>query len=197
MLVLSVAPGPSDFAVVARSIASGFGHALLMIGGIVAADVLFIVLAVYGLAAVAEAMGTLFTLLQYLGGGYLIWLGASALRAQPADVGAKDARKHARFSSFIGGLLITLGDPKAILFYMGLLPAFVDLASITIRDTLLIMSIATGVIVSVKTGYAFAAHRSKHLFANLSLRRRLNVAAGAVLIVTGLFVLLRNWQASA
>jgi threonine/homoserine/homoserine lactone efflux protein len=193
MLVLSMAPGPSDFAVIARSIASGFGHGLLMIGGIVAADFLFILLAVYSLAAVAEAMGTLFTLLQYFGGAYLLWLGASAVRAHPKYEDVEDAPAHSRFSSFIGGLLITLGDPKAILFYMGLFPAFVDLADIAISDTVIIMSIATGVIVSVKASFAFAADRARRLFENARLKRRLDIAAGVVLISTGLFVLARNW----
>ncbi|WP_437938126.1 LysE family transporter [Sorangium sp. So ce341] len=57
MLVLAIVPGPSDIAVVARSVASGFTSALFMIVGIVAADLVFIVLAVYSLTAIAELMG--------------------------------------------------------------------------------------------------------------------------------------------
>jgi threonine/homoserine/homoserine lactone efflux protein len=81
---------------------------------------------------------------------------------------------HVRFSSFVSGLLIALGDPKAILFYMGLLPAFMDLSNVTIVDTVFIMTAATGVIVSVMASYAYRAGSAERLF-----------------------VLARNWQGRA
>ena len=89
----------------------------------------------------------------------------------------------------MAGLTLTLGDPKAILFYMGLFTAFVDLAHISITDTLTIMLIAILLVGGVKTSYAYLAHRAKRLFANVRLRRRLDRLAGGILIVTGLFIL--------
>lgn len=197
MLVLAVVPGPSDLAVVARSIASGFAQALIMVGGIVAADILFIALAIYSLAEVAESLGAWFLGVKYVCGAYLIWLGVTALKARSASadlafIQTSKADKSSGFSSFLGGLLITLGDPKAILFYMGLFPAFVDLAQVSIRDTLVIMLIATGVVGGVKTGYAYLADRAKHLFTNPRLRQTLDAVAGMILICTGLFLIVKE-----
>ncbi|MDX1432689.1 MAG: LysE family translocator [Gammaproteobacteria bacterium] len=191
MLVISVAPGPSDFAVVARSVAAGFAQALFMIAGIVVADFLFIVLAVYSLSEVAEWMGGMFVWVKYVCGAYLIWLGIGSMRAAPqgAAPAAGSAYASAR-SSFLGGLLITLGDPKAILFYMGLFPAFVDLADLALSDTVVIMIIATAVICGVKGTYAWLADRAKRLFEQDGVRRKLDIAAGCVLAGTGVFLLL-------
>ncbi len=192
MLVLAVVPGPSDIAVVTRSAASGFTSALFMVGGIVAADLVFIVLAIYSLTAAAEAMGSLFVLAKYACAAYLIWLGAGLWRARPDVAIAGPAARAARFSAFVGGFFITLADPKAILFYMGLFPAFLDLSRVSLADTAILMSIATGVVGGVKLGYAYAAERATSFFENSTARRRLNMAAGTVMLGTGVYVLFRG-----
>lgn len=189
MLVLSVAPGPSDFAVVARSISAGFAQALFMIAGIVIADFLFIALAVLSLAGVAESLGNLFVLVKYACGAYLIWLGAGSFRHSSTSAGLPEIREESGYTSFLSGLLITLGDPKAILFYLGLFPAFVDLPNITVVDTVVIMVIATVVVGGVKTSYAYLADRAKLLLENSSLRKGMDMAAGSVLIGVGVFLL--------
>lgn len=159
-----------------------------MVGGIVVADVLFILLAVYGLTALASYTA-MFTLVKYACGTYLIFLGLSAFRPQKVGDTSKP-KKVMGTSSFFAGLLITLGDPKAILFYMDLLPAFVDLSRVTLADTTLIMLAAVTVVGGVKTVYAYLAKRAKRLFENDAVRRRLERVAGGVLVGTGLFLFL-------
>ncbi|WP_437813608.1 LysE family translocator [Sorangium sp. So ce1078] len=151
-----------------------------------------IVLAVYSLTAVAEAMGSLFILAKVACAAYLIWLGAGLWRARPDVAIAEPATGAARFSAFLGGFFITLADPKAILFYMGLFPAFLDLSSVSLADTAILMSIATGVVGGVKLGYAYAAERATSLFEKSTARRRLNMAAKTVMLGTGVYVLFRG-----
>jgi threonine/homoserine/homoserine lactone efflux protein len=81
MIVLAIVPSVSVLAVTARAAAFGFSHGLFTALGIVVADILFILVAVYGLALIAEMMGDQFRLIQYLGAAYLIWLGISLWRA--------------------------------------------------------------------------------------------------------------------
>ncbi|WP_437724798.1 LysE family translocator [Sorangium sp. So ce861] len=192
MLALAIVPGPSDIAVVARSVASGFTSALFMIVGIVAADLVFIVMAVYSLTAIAELMGGLFALAKYACAAYLLWLGASLWMARPDVAIAAKATHAARFSAFLSGFFLTLADPKAILFYMGLFPAFLDLSRVSLADTAILMSIATVVVGGVKLGYAYAAERATSFFENSTVRRRLNMAAGTVMLGTGVYVLFRG-----
>ena len=192
MLALAVVPGPSDFAVVARSIASGFAHGLIMVCGIIAADLLFIVLAVYSLSVVADQLGPLFEFVNYACGAYLIWLGISSWKAASSLEHTPKPAAFSRTSSFISGLLITLGDPKAILFYMALFPAFLDVSGISLTDTIIIMLLATAVVGGVKLSYAYMAVKASAFFANTKARKYLDISAGSVLIGAGIFMLFRN-----
>jgi threonine/homoserine/homoserine lactone efflux protein len=87
MVVLAAIPSVSVLAVSARSAASGFVHGALTTLGVVLGDVVFILLAVYGLAAIAELMGDRFVLVRYLGAAYLVWLGVVLWRAPPTSSG--------------------------------------------------------------------------------------------------------------
>lgn len=190
LLVLAVVPGPSDIAVVARAASAGFRHGALMTLGIIAADIFFIVVAILSLRVAAEALGTLFELVRYGSAAYLLWLGLTLMR-QPATSEARESSVPASQSgSVLAGFTLTLGDPKAILFYLGLFPAFVDLPTITLRDAVIIMLVATGVVGGVKLGYAWLAGRARAFFDDPVGRRRLDRIAGALLLVIAVVVLI-------
>jgi len=187
MIALSAVPGPSDFAVVACALSTGLRKAALMIVGIIIADICFILLAIYGLSAMAMAFEPVFLVLKYVGAVYLLWLGIRTLRAAPtkANVTTMPATPQSAFGSFSSGFLITLGDPKAVLFYLSLFPAFVDLAHLNLTDTVTIMLIATLAIAGVKGAYAYLATHALGFFANNNYPHYINHVAGSVLIVTG------------
>ena len=142
MIVLAAIPSVSVLAVTARAAAFGFSHGMFAALGIVAGDIIFILIAVYGLAFIAEMMGEQFAIIKLLGGAYLIWLGISLWRADARMRSSDSPAESSWSSSFMTGLLITLGDQKAILFYLGFFPAFIDLSNMTPADTLIIIVIA-------------------------------------------------------
>lgn len=185
MLVLSITPGPSDFAVVARSLAAGFRQGLIMTCGIIAGDFILMAFAIYSLSELAESMNSLFVAVKYLCGAYLIWMGVGSIRARPTVTQMPTAESSSRYASFFSGLFITLGDPGAIVFYMGLLPAFVNLRGISLADTLTIMLMSAVIISSVKLSEAYLVDKAKRLFENINLRKTLNIVAGCTLIGTG------------
>ena len=198
MLVISAVPGPSDFAVVARSLSSGLGQALGMIVGIIAADVVFILLAMFGLTAIAETMDEWFVLLKFLGAGFLIWLGIAAILPLLNGAGRSPDQssipvRHSKGSSFIAGFLITLGDPKAILFYFGLLPAYLDPERASLLDTVLVVLTATVAIIVVKVTYAFLADRARLVFDSPKIRIGMTAAAGLIMLATGIVLIFQNW----
>ena len=184
-------PGISVLAVSARAAAFGFSHGLFTALGIVVADALFILVAVYGLVFVAGMMGEQFTLIRYIGGAYLVWLGISLWRADTKARNADTPDESSWGSSFLTGFLITLGDQKAILFYLGFLPAFVDLRQITPVDTLLIILIATVGVGGAKLVYAYLADRASLIFRNTRAIRVLNLLAAAVMIAVGIALCLK------
>ncbi len=192
MIVLAIIPSVSVLAVSARAAAFGFSHGLFTAFGIVAGDAIFILIAVYGLSFVAEAMGEQFKLIQYIGGAYLIWLGISLWRADARTRNSDTVAQSSWGSSFMTGLLITLGDQKAILFYLGFLPAFVDLRLITAIDTLLIILIATIAVGGAKLVYAYLADRASLVFKNTRAIQVLNTFAAGVMVVVGIALLLKT-----
>ena len=192
MIVLAIVPSVSVLAVTARAAAFGFSHGLFTALGIVVADILFILVAVYGLALIAEMMGDQFRLIQYLGAAYLIWLGISLWRADVKTRATDQLRQSTWLSSFLTGLLITLGDQKAILFYLGFLPAFVDLATMTPLDTLIIIISAILGVGGAKVVYAFLADRASVLLKDSGALHGINVLAACVMIAVGIVLLLKT-----
>ena len=192
MIALAIIPDTSVIAVVARSMTSGFVHGLVAVIGIVAGDIVFILLAFYGLSAMAETMGSLFVLVKYLGAVYLMWLGLGLWRSKSKSVEIEGIKELSWLSNFLCGLLITLGDPKAIFFYISFLPAFVDLSSVTIVDAIIIMVSATFAVGSVKLSYAYMADKSRLLFKNARTKKIINFTAGSVMIGTGIIIMAKT-----
>ena len=106
-------------------------HGLVTVIGILVGDLVFLMLAIYGLSAIAETMGDLFVVVKYLGGAYLIWFGLGLWRARSTTVEVEEIQETSWVSNFLCGLTITLGDPKAILFYLSFLPAFLDVTRVS------------------------------------------------------------------
>lgn len=172
MTILAAVPSVSVAAVSARAASAGFSQGAMTALGVVAGDLVFILLALFGLALLVEALGEMFFLIRYLAAGYLLWLGLSLWRstAQPRVTGA--AGGASSWSSFMTGLMITLGDQKAVLFYLGFLPAFIELDALTCVDVAAVVLVTVLAVGGVKLGYAFAGGR---------VGRRLDGGTGALL----------------
>lgn len=191
MFAIAIVPGPSDFLIVGRTMAAGLTHGLGVTLGIIAADYIFILAAMLSLGVLAEQLGDLFAVVKYACGLYLIWLGITTWRTRDTSIGDTGARSGSWFASFSSGFLITFGDPKAILFYMGLLPAFVDMATVTWIDFLIVMAAATITIATIKLSYAYLSDRARALLENNRARVLMNGLGGGVLTAIGVFLLLQ------
>ncbi len=192
MFVLAVTPGPGVFATVARALASGTRHAAVVVLGIVVGDLLFLLLAIFGLALLAEILGGFFTVVKYAGAAYLIWLGIRLWRMQPEEHSVKGVEELSWWSNFATGLVITLGNPKVIFFYLGFLPTFVDMAQLQARDVALIAIVVSVVLGGVLLGYAYAADRARRIFSSVRAERVMNRSAGSVMVATGTLLATRS-----
>ena len=190
--MLAIIPSISVLAVTARAAAFGFTHGMFTALGIVVADIIFILIAVYGLALLAGLMGEQFTWIKIVGGFYLIWLGISLWRADAKTRKTEEIKQSSWGSSFLTGFLITLGDQKAILFYLGFFPAFIDLSRMTPADTLTIIVIAIVGVGGAKLIYAYLADRASLAFKDKRAVRAINILAACVMIAVGLTLLLRT-----
>lgn len=190
MVTLAVVPSASVALVVARSATAGFLNGSAAAAGIVVGDLLFVCLAVLGMAALAEVMGSGFMILRYVAAAYLIWFGFSLLKSKPASQQQPSAHSAATLSaSFLSGLLLTLSDVKAILFYASLLPAVVDMSSITPSEISLIVVLTIVAVGGVKLTYAYAASRWLALAGLFKAQRVVHKTVGGVMVGAGLYLL--------
>nr|WP_199309684.1 LysE family translocator [Synechocystis sp. FACHB-383] len=188
MLILAAVPSLSVLTVSSKSASGGFIHGFFATLGVVLGDIIFILIALWGLAFLQGAMGDIFVVFKYIGGIYLIWLGINTLRAKVNNQNLTKVDAKSLSSSFSAGLLITLADQKAVIFYLGFLPTFVDVNNIVYLDTVVIILTAILTVGGMKLFYAFLAHRSGLLISRKN-KRLINYLAGTLMISVGVFLL--------
>jgi len=188
LFVLAATPGPGVFAAISRSLASGFVPSLGVIGGIVTGDIIFLLSAILGMSVIARAMGNFFVVVKIIGGLYLIFLGIRIWLSGPGPVQEVKGKKRMKYGNYFSGLVITLSNPKVILFYCGFLPSFMDLSSLDRLDICMVAIIVAIVLSGVLIFYAYLANRARVFFSSAHSVKRLNRTAGGVMIATGVVI---------
>lgn len=192
MSLLSLTPGPGFLAVVARSLTGGLASGFAAISGLILGDILFLVLAIAGLSALAAAMGELFLIVKVIGAAYLIWLGIMTWRSKAPPPRLEAAAGRADLQrSFVLGFVVTLGNPKTILFYSALVPTFIDITALTAGDVVLLSLVVAVVSLVILGAYAFLATRAGRSITSPRAFRWLNRATGGLLVGAGVAVATR------
>lgn len=190
--VAAITPGPAVTAIVARAISDGARPAMAINAGVVTGDLLFFTLAAAGMTAAARSLGEFFTILQYLGAAYLLWQGVTLWRARPRVTVDGNPGHEAHFwRNYGAGLLLMFGHVQAMLFYAALLPGFVNLARLTVRDFALLAAMLIVVIGGVNAAYALAASRARGFFANARAQRTIRRIAAMLMLLAAVLVATR------
>ncbi len=186
--LLAASPGPGLAAILSRALGGGVKSGLAVTAGLVLGDAVFLAIAMIGLSTIASTMGPLFQLVKYAGAAYLIWLGIKALRASNAPLTLSAQASGALWKDVMLGLVVTLGNPKPILFYGALLPTFLDLSTVGPREYALLMAIVVVVMFGVCTSYILMLERARHMLVATRAAKWLNQATGLMFIGSGLAV---------
>lgn len=195
LVAMAAMPSTSVALVVVRSARYGVSHGLLVAAGIVLADLLFVSIALLGMAALAQWLGAAFVVVRILAALWLIGFGLQLMRSRVAiasNSGSADTRAGHHGVSFLAGLLVTLGDIKAIVFYASLLPVFVDLPALQGADTVAVMLVTVLAVGSVKAAYALLASRLAEVALPPRYRRPLQLGTGSVMVGAGVGLLVRS-----
>ncbi|MCO4054074.1 MAG: LysE family translocator [Bosea sp.] len=190
-VVLAVSPGPGLVAILSRTLGGGYASGLAVTAGLVVGDAVFLAIAMVGLSAIASAMGPLFQIVKYAGAAYLIWLGIQAFRSAGGPVSIEAARSKGLARDVLLGLVVTLGNPKPIIFYGALLPTFLDLSRIGVIDFVVLMSVVVAVSFVVYVVYMVLARRAGRMLVSSGTAKRLNQTTGVMLVGSGLMVAAR------
>ena len=160
--------------------------------GILSGDFIFIALAIFGLAALAEVMGSFFVIVKYAGAAYLIYLGFQLITSSNNNTPSEAPKPTNYSANYLVGLATSVSNPKVTLFYLSFFPAFLDLENISATDIALLFMIATFSVGLVMAGYAYVAAKTKSSFAASPKTQYLKFGSGALLIGGGVFVVLRS-----
>lgn len=193
MLTLALIPSSSVALVVTRSVTHGIPNGIAVSLGIVLGDLIFILLAILGLSMIAETMGWLFLAIKYIGATYLIWLGYTLLtsKSKIAITVKNSSQKGSLVFSFLAGLLFTLGDIKAIFFYVSLFPAFVNLEALLLTDVLMIVFVTIVTVGGAKIFYAISANKVASMLKGYNLESKAKKMAGGFMVGAGGYLIVK------
>ncbi|MEZ8087182.1 LysE family translocator [Vibrio sp. 10N.261.51.F11] len=192
MFVFGITPGPGVFAILARAMVQGWRKCVTLSLGMICSDLIYLALACFGLATIAENWSIAFEVIRYVGAAYLIYLGYKMFKILPevqgsAELAAKQSQKS-ELASFAQGFLISASNPKVILFYISFLPTFIDLTVLRSQDIVLVSVLAFVALMSGVMLIAMGAGRMASLLKTPRAHKRLNQSAGGIMIAAGSYL---------
>ncbi|MGE6608353.1 LysE family translocator [Halomonas sp. NPDC076908] len=155
-------PGPSIAALVSRVISNGWRDVAPFVAALWVGEVIWLTMAMAGLAALAQTFQLGFSLLKWFGIAYLCWLAFKMWRQLINDAGSIPNRTSA-LSMFCTGIALTLGNPKIMVFYVALLPSLVNLSAAGIREWLILASATIATLALIDLTWIFLAHKARRL----------------------------------
>jgi threonine/homoserine/homoserine lactone efflux protein len=180
LAVAAASPGPTVVALVARVVARGPRGLAGLVAGLILGDVAWLAAAVLGAAHLATEAHWAFVALKWAGAAYLLWLAIGLWRAKGGEEPAAPPRRSLA-GGVLGGLVMTLSNPKVMLFYLALVPNLFDLGAVDAVAFLEMAAIIVVVLGAVLLGYVAAAARVRRLFATPAAVRVINRVGGTVM----------------
>ena len=176
---LSLSPGPAVFYTVSQGVRGALRRTLPAAAGILTANGIYFVLSATSLGALIAASARFFTIVKWIGAAYLIYLGLKALRSansmhSVALAGDPKEQERDRRGVYLGALTLQLANPKALLFFLALLPQFIDPAISVVPQMLILAATSMVPEFCILTGYGWLAHRAVHATARFGVTGNMN-----------------------
>jgi len=189
LLILFLTPGPVWLALMARALSGGFQAAWPLALGVALGDILWPLVAVLGITWILSVFDTMMEVLRWIASGVFILMGVALIR-QAGDKITTDSRltRPGMWSGFIAGIVAILGNPKAVLFYIGVLPGFFDLRSVTAPDIAAILAVSVLIPMIGNLSIALLVGHVRGFLTAPRTLRRINLISGAMLVFVGLVI---------
>ncbi len=189
MAGLWAVPGPVWVALIARALSGGFAAAWPLAIGVAIGDLVWPLTAILGLSWIESTYGDFLSILRWVAAAIFLVMGVMLIRKPAAALNA-DSRltRPGMWAGFSVGVAAVIGNPKAILFYMGALPGFFTLERLTAPDIAAIIAISAAIPMAGNLGLALFLDRARQLLSSPESVHRLNVGSGILLIGVGLVI---------
>jgi len=185
--VVCLTPGPAALLVVAQGISNGMRRSYWAIAGIALANAIYFGLSATGIAALIVASGTLFSVIKWAGVAYLFYLGISAMRSKASALTVTRDTRHAvgGIRAFWQAVVVELSNPKALLYFVALLPQFIDPSRPVASQMLVFGVTCIGLDVGAYSLYAWLGSKTQRFTANERFVRASNRTSGGLLMIAG------------
>lgn len=189
LLVLFLTPGPVWLALSSRALSGGFAAAWPLALGVVIGDALWPLLAILGVSWIVSEFNGFLTLLRYVATAVFWIMGISLIRHASRQISGDSRLMRPGFwPGFLAGIAVILGNPKAILFYMGILPGFFDLSRVTAPDIASIMLISMVIPLFGNLVFSALIGTLRATLTAPAALARINRIAGVLMIVVGCII---------
>lgn len=177
------APGPGIALVVSRALGRGLIGLPWFLAGFVLGDIVLMTIAVSGLTVIAHNLGTAFQFVRVAGALYLIWMAWKTWHAPVRDMELQPTFVRERpLGAFLSSLSLTLGNPKAITFFLSIMPLAVDPKAIDVRAFAGLVGVVIVVMTPTLIAWAAPANRARRIFRSQSAQKRLNRGSATVMV---------------
>jgi homoserine/homoserine lactone efflux protein len=192
--VVCLTPGPAVLFVVSCGLGRGGRAALWATAGILSGNTFYFVVSAFGLGAVLLGSHEVFTIVRFLGAAYLVWLGIRTILgagfALPADPHVQPVAQ--RWRMLARGFVLQAANPKALMFFVALLPQFIDTHQAIAPQVVILAVTSVAIEFLILAGYGYGAGRAATLAREARFVTATNRASGAMLIATGTALALRE-----
>lgn len=186
-VVFVISPGPGTLAVFAKSLSRGFIPAFSLSLGMVIGDLVYLVAVIFSLDLFAETVAPMMEYIRVLGGLYLMYLGYKTWTAHKVKLKTTASHKS-NIKEFLTGLLISLTNPKVMIFYIAVLPAFIDLSEVNlIHGVEILLTVGVGLLIGISL-INLTTGKIKTLLTKPSMDKRINQISGSIMIAVGLLL---------
>lgn len=192
LLLNAGTPGPSIAALVSRVLTNGARDVFPFLLAMWIGEIVWLTMALAGLTALAQTFQFGFEILKWMGAAYLVWLAIKMWR-QPVDTGERELpRRGSHLSMFGAGMAVTLGNPKIMVFYIALLPTFVDLSLVEPTQWAILAGVTLLTLATIDLSWAFLAHKARHLLRTPKMVRLANRIGAITLGSAAAAIAVRN-----
>lgn len=193
IFIFSITPGPGVFTLISNSLNNDIKTSYALAFGMTISDVIYLVLAFFGLVALTQNYATAFEFIRIAGGIYLMYLGYK-IWTSPMDINIKNEKrtKASYAGNFLKGFLISASNPKVIIFYIAFLPTFVDLSVLGISDLIIICIVTVCALMNGLLVISYSAYRARKVLTTKKSVTILNRISGSIMGLAGVYLISKD-----
>jgi len=191
-IVATLSPGPAVILAMSNSFKYGVKKSIIAILGNITALFILAIVSVSGIGIIITTSPSLFALLKFVGGVYLIYLGIKIIRSNSEIVLNNSGQiQHSvnTYDLFKQAFVVAISNPKALIFLMALFPQFINASHTFVPQFLVLITTLMFFSFSFLSMYALLARRLQSLLNDTSYMRLYNYISGGIFVVFGIFLI--------